>query len=367
MQPARIGSVPILPGQAAPRILISRLSSIGDCVQTMPVLCALREAFPAAFIAWVTQSSCASLLRGHACLDALIVVEERWRRWPRALWNLCHRLRAMRFDIVIDPQGLSKSAIMGWLSGARCRLGFTRPQGREASLCLNNYRVRPTATHVVDRYLQLLGPLGIDSPKVRFGVPDEIEERSTVAAFLRQARLAGGFAVLNPGASWDSKLWPADRYGQVARHLGQRHALPSVAVWGTERECAWGEQISALSGGHALLAPATSLPELAGLLRRARLFVGSDTGPLHLAAAVGTTCVGLYGPTRPEACGPYGNGNFALQAFYQAGSRGRRRHAANRAMRAIGAAAVCQACDTILERQSTIGSAAYRLTAPDSE
>src|SRR5207342_2418516 len=130
--------------------------------------------------------------------------------------------------------------------------------------------------------------------------------------WLHDSGLERGFTVLNPGAGWDSKRWPLDRYAQVARYLTQRYELPSVVAWAGSREHEWAKQIVSGSGGQTMLAPAISLTELAALLRKTRLFIGSDTGPLHLAAAVGTPCVGLFGPTRPEVCGPYGSGHVSL-------------------------------------------------------
>jgi ADP-heptose:LPS heptosyltransferase len=313
----------------------------------MPVLCALRERFPKAFIAWAVQERAAPLLEGHPCVDRLILVPRNPRTMARDLPGFLRQLRAHRFDIAIDPQSLSKSALVAWCSGAGRRIGFGRPQGRELSLLLNNERLRPSASHMVDRYLELLRPLGIDSPTVRFLVPSQAASTVSVQSFLRASRLES-FAVLNPGAGWDSRLWPAERYGKVARHLGQRHGLRCVVTWAGQRELGWAQTIVAAADGDALLAPPTSLPELAALLREAVLFVGSDTGPLHLAAAVGTRCVGLYGPTRAESSGAYGDGHAAVQSFHQTGSNPRRRRAGNHAMQAICAVGVCRACDEVL-------------------
>ena len=167
---------------------------------------------------------------------------------------------------------------------------------------------------------------------------------------MRRFGLEGGFALLNPGAGWPSKLWPVERYAACARHLWQQHHLPSLVLWGDARECQWAGQIVAGAGGCAQLAPATSLRELAALARRARVFIGSDTGPLHLAAAVGTPCVGLYGPMPASRNGPYGPQHVALQGMTFHGSSRQRRHAPAALMEAIGAELVCEACDRILGR-----------------
>lgn len=338
-----------MPRNGSPRILITRLSAIGDCVLTMPVLCALRDRWPEAMLAWIAEPAAASLLQHHACLDRLIVVPKGWLKSPAWIRRVRRELRELQLDTTIDPQSLTKSAAAGWLSGAPSRIGFAKPQGRELAPWLNTQTVRRTQNHVVDAYLQLLEPLGIMSPRVQFQVPVDREAETTATRFVRSAHLGGGFAAINPGAGWDSRLWQADRYGLVARYLGERYNLPSAVVWAGARERQWAEQIVASSAGHALLAPKTTLRELAALLRQARLFVGSDTGPLHLAVAVGTRCVSLHGPTNPGDSGPYGPGHVSVQASYPASGRAPLcRRTDNQAMLAITVDSACQACDMLL-------------------
>ena len=153
---------------------------------------------------------------------------------------------------------------------------------------------------------------------------------------------------MNPGAGWPSKIWPAERYGELARHLAKTHGLASVAVWGVPSELPLAEPIVATSGGHARLAPPTSMTELAALCRRAALFVGSDTGPMHLAVAVGTPTISLHGPSRADWCGAYGPENIRLQVRYEDGSAFERRKADDSAMRAIDVEMVADACDRLL-------------------
>jgi ADP-heptose:LPS heptosyltransferase len=194
----------------------------------------------------------------------------------------------------------------------------------------------------------LLEPLGLFAPAVHFDLPESRAATANVAVFLQRSGLSGSFAVLNPGAGWDSRLWPPDRYARVARHLGRRHGLGSVVTWSGARELSWAKQIVSAAGAHTVLAPSTDLRELAALLRAAVLFVGSDTGPLHLAAAVGTVCVSMHGTTKREVSGPYGPGHIALQESYEPGSSGHRRRASDEAMRAIDADMVSRACDEVL-------------------
>jgi len=330
------------------RILIIRLSAIGDVVQTMPVACAIKEHFPHSFVAWVVEERSSSLLRGHAALDELIVLKRGWLKSPAALLRLGNQLRRRRFDVALDVQSLSKSALLGVLSGARRRIGFAPPAGREISPGLNTELVRATAVHMVERYLELLKPLGVHAPAVHFAVPESEPDRLAAVELLQRFALSAGFAIINPGAAWPSKLWPAERYAAVARHLGEHWRLPTLLVWSGAEERRLAERIAAAGDGHARVAPPTSLGELAALARRCRLFISADTGPLHLAAAVGAACIGLYGPWPAERHGPYGVGNIALQQMRFEGPTRRRRHASACYMESISTEMVCQACDQLL-------------------
>ena len=335
--------------EAPRRILITRLSAIGDGIHTMPVLCALRREFPQATLGWVAEPGAAQLLRGHECLDELMVVPKGWLKSPSEVLKLRRQLRSLEFDTVIDPQSLTKSAMAGFLSGARERIGFARPCGREMAPLLNNRRFVRTADHVVPGYLQLLEPLGITSPDVEFRVPREERAEEMAIQFVRESGVEGGFAVLNPGAGWESKRWPQARYAEVAQHLWRSHGVRSVVVWAGDQERIWAEEILVGSDGCSTLALDTRMPDLAALLRRSCLFVGSDTGPLHLAAATGTPCVGLYGPTLPEICGPFGPQHEVVRAPGASGSRGMRREG-NELMQQITVESVVATCDTVLQK-----------------
>jgi ADP-heptose:LPS heptosyltransferase len=224
-------------------------------------------------------------------------------------------------------------------------------EGRELSAWLNNELIRGTANHVVERGLELLAPLGIERPRVNFGLPVDEPASLAMSRFVIERGLGGGFALINTGAGWPSKLWPAHRYAQVARFLGAEKSLPSIVSWAGDDEHRLALEIVSRAGGHACLAPPTSLCELAALARRAQLFIGSDTGPLHIAAAVGTPCVGLYGPMPARWCGPYGPQHIAVQKVEPPAKLKDRRRATNASMLAITVDDVCGACDQILSRR----------------
>jgi heptosyltransferase I len=330
-----------------PRFLICRLSAIGDTVHTLPVANLIKQRWPDAFVAWAVEQAAAPLVQGQRSVDETIVVPKGFLKSPIAIGRLWRRLRGLRFDVALDPQSLTKSAAIAWLSGARVRIGFRPPIGREFAPWLNSELVAPIHLHVVRRYLEVLRPLGVHASddEVQFDLPIDPSGRASTERWLAAVGCTGDFAVLNPGASWDSKVWPAERYVEVASRL----PLRSVVVWGGERERQWAEKIAAATQGRATLAPATSLLELAALVERGTLFVGSDTGPLHIAAAVGTPCVSIFGPTRAEVSGPFGKGHRVLQEAYEPlGSARKEAGRVSQAMLQVSAEQVVEACEGIL-------------------
>lgn len=334
---------------ASPRILITRLTALGDTVHSVPVACALRERFPHAFIAWVVEGVSAEIVRHHPALDQVIPLRRRWWQSLAEVRKARAQLRELQFDISVDVQGLTKSSILGWMSGAKRRLGFAAPHGRELSTRLNNELVECNAAHIIEHYLEVLRPLGIHNPSVRFDLPSLPEDESYVDDVLTGLSLRGGeFALLNAGSAWPSKLWPPERFGQLAIHLQQRHNLPSIALWGVDQELPDAEIIAATSRGAARVAPPTTIGQLVALSRRAGLFVGGDTGPLHLAVAVGAPSVSLHGTTRSNWSGAYGPHNIAVQACYSGGTARQRRAMDNTAMRAITLEMVAEACDRVI-------------------
>lgn len=334
-------------------ILLVRLSAIGDAIHALPVLNALRDRFPRARLGWVVEGRTATLLEGHPSLDQLFNVRRGWLKRPSEVWALRKQLHAARFDTAVDVQGLTKSAIVAWLSGARRRIGFGDAKGRELSQWFYTDRVATDAPHIIDANLQLLRALDIRPPYWTAGDPFRLPEKPQDAAAAERIRsAAGAFAIVNPGAGWVSKLWPPERFGAVARYLNQKHGLPVLVVWAGDDEHQRAEQIAAVAGDGTKVAPPTSLGELAALCRRAAIFIASDTGPLHLAAAVGTRCVGLFGPMPAERNGPYGDGHETVQKCRFEGTSRERRNAPASVMEAIAVEDVCAACDRVLAGQS---------------
>lgn len=272
------------------RLLVLRLSALGDVIHTIPAVVALREAHPDTKISWVVEAPYRELVEIGAGVEAIPV---RMKKWGRSLiasrGEMRDALRAMRgADASIDFQGLVKSASLGWLAGAKTRIGFDAEAIREkpALLFTNEKRTVDTTQHVVDQNLAL-AESKIQNPN----------SKMNLAAFAAGENLEdyANSIVLLPGAGKPNKLWPVERFRELAKRIGDR----ALVAWGPgERELA--ESIG------ARVAPATNLRQLAWLLRHATLVIGGDTGPLHLADALGTKVVGLYAPTDPRRNGPYG-------------------------------------------------------------
>jgi len=294
-------------------IVIVKLSAIGDVLHGVPAAVALKRAFPAARIGWAVEGRAADVLAGHPAIDHLFRLPRGWLKSPRAVGDLRRQLRSFSPDVAIDMQGLLKSGVATWLSGARVRIGAAKPVSREHAWLAYTHAVRPTATHVVDRNCDLLAPLGVQVARPTFDIAHWPVSRLRVHQWLATLRLPRPPIILNPGAGWASKLWPVERFAATARGLHRRHGQPVVVVWGGAAERAAAERIAADSFGAAIVAPDTSLQDLGELCRQAALFISSDTGPLHLAAAVGTPCVGLFGPVPATRNGPYGPGHVCVE------------------------------------------------------
>ena len=294
----------------AMRVLIVRLGALGDIVHTVPLAAALRRGLPSsAAVDWVVEERYAGLLDMVPGLDRRIVLRTRSRP-ILAAWRELHRsLRAVSYDVALDVQGLGKSALVARLSGARRIVGFGVPFLRErwARWLYTETIDAGRRRHVVDRNLGILGAVGVTdrawSFPIRIGAPSPME-----------ASRGGDYIVINPNAAWATKRWPPERYGAVAEHVGRVHGLPCVVIWGPDDE-ARAAAVVAAAGGAAALAPPTGLAELASLLRAAALLVSGDTGPLHLAAALGTPVVGLYGPSDPARNGPWSPEDEVVSAF----------------------------------------------------
>ncbi len=283
-------------------VLLVRLSAIGDVVHTLPAAAALRRAGHA--LTWLVEPAARVLLEDNPALRQVVTAPP-----ARAFsWRAARATRsALRdLDLALDLQGLWKSAAWARLSGATRVAGWAGPWRREprSAVLLHERATRPArGAHVIDKNLALLQVLGLESEGLReFPLPPLARQEAAVDAGLRQLGL-DDFVLLNPGGGWSSKLWPPERFGELARALRLR-GFRSLVTWGPGEETL-AERVVACSAGAALRSFPTTLLELAALARRARLCVAADTGPLHLACALRTPVVGLFGPTDPARNGPF--------------------------------------------------------------
>ncbi|MFM8978873.1 MAG: glycosyltransferase family 9 protein, partial [Planctomycetia bacterium] len=299
------------------RILLVRLSALGDVVHALPVLAALKFRQPGFQVDWAVDDRSAGLLQGHPGLRRVVVLPRKglagtagWLKGMGPLARFAGQLRQGDYDLALDLQGNLKSGLVARLSGARCVLGAARRHTREGNhLWLSHGIDLPAgARHKVERNLALLGAaLGAE---VAWAAPDlglAPAEQEAAAAALAQAGLSpAGFVALHPGSSGFGafKRWPADRYAALARRLATR-AQPVVLTFGPGEEPLV-EAVERHAAGHARRVATPGLRVLAALLSRARLVAGGDTGPLHLAAALGVPVLGIYGPKDPAVYGPYG-------------------------------------------------------------
>lgn len=320
----------------AARVLIVRLGATGDLVHALPAVAAMRDAWPDARLDWLVSPRYAQLLRYASGFDRAIVMGGSTFLAGQALtageeavpapdagpasgpgwWRTLRLLRAQRYDVALDFQGLIKSAVLARASGAARVLGFPWAHLREpAARLFYTEAVAPgPGAHVVHKNLGLVRALGITPGPPRFPLAAPLDDG--LARVLPAADADGRrpFAIVNPGAGWPNKRWPPARFGALAAHLRDRHGLASVVTWGPgERDLA--EAVVASSRDAARLAPATSLGDMIALVRGAALLVAGDTGPLQLAAALGTPIVAIFGPTSPARNGPWAPADISLSRF----------------------------------------------------
>jgi heptosyltransferase I len=270
------------------RLLVVRLSALGDVIHTLPAVMSLRDSYD---VSWVVEAPYADLVETVAGVRAIPVRLKRWS--PAAILGAGRSVRG--FEVAIDFQGLIKSALLARASGAPLRYGFHRELVREKPAALfYNHRIRVDRTkHVVDWNNELAAAV-VEDRRPRLSSTQPNWKDFATDAQQRLGRFTNKIVLL-PGAGRLEKLWPLERFREIAKRYGDR----AVVVWGP------GE----LDLAHAIggtMAPATNLRELAFVLKQASVVVGGDTGPLHLADALGTRVVGLYGPTDPRRNGPYG-------------------------------------------------------------
>jgi heptosyltransferase-1 len=307
------------------RILIIKPSSLGDVAHALPVLNGLRRRHPHARIAWLIATGCRELLEGHPQIDELIPFDrKRYGQMARSIrataefTEFVKALRARRFDLVIDLQGLFRSGFLAWATSAKTRIGFAR--AREFAWMFYSHHI-PSGDpdeHAVVRYYRVAPMLGFAHVPIAFHLHVQDEARARAAALLSEAGVGPGepFAIVTPGARWETKIWPADRIAAVCDHLCHAHGLKIVLAGGPGEmpDCrAVASAASAASVPVANLCGRTSIRELVALIAASRIMLSNESGPMHVAVALGRPVAGVVGPTNPRRNGPFSSNSRIVQ------------------------------------------------------
>jgi lipopolysaccharide heptosyltransferase I len=290
------------------KILIVKPSSLGDVVHSLPVLNALAKCFPEAKIHWVIARGFEGLLEGHPMIHKLWVIKkDAWKKIRNARHTiqearlLFNQLKQERYDLVIDLQGLLRSGLITSATGSRVRIGFR--EAREGSRVFYTDTVEGGKyIHAVDRYLKMARYVGCDESDIRFPFPPF----QSASAF----HASDVYAVLVPGARWKTKRWPAAQFGRLASLLN----INTIIV-GSKSDIDIADIIVSLSNGKAVsFAGKTELVDLIDIMRKAQFVVSNDSGPMHIAAALGVPVIAVFGPTDPARTGPFGEGHTVIRS-----------------------------------------------------
>jgi lipopolysaccharide heptosyltransferase I len=333
------------------KVLIVRLTSLGDVVHAIPAAAALRRFFPWSRIDWLVDARHREIVELVTAVDRVVTLAGST---PGAWVQAVRELRAVGYDVALDFQGLMKSAVLARASGAAKVAGFSLWHLREKS-------ARPFYTsaeeteggHAIRKNLRLLRVLDIhDDDRIEFPLA---EFESTAVASLRETIGTGRFALINPAAGWPNKRWPPDRFGALAAFIRDVCTLTPVVLWGPGEQTL-AETVVTASRGAAVLSPRTSVKDLVALSRAADLLVAGDTGPLHIATAVGTPTVSLFGPTYPERNGPWSADDIVVSRAESCGChRARRCHQVAWCLDDVSVPEVCAAVQRRLAVGSTCG------------
>jgi len=311
-------------GSIPDEVLVVRLGAIGDVVNALCFAAALKRHAPATRIGWAVHPLAAPLVQGHPAVERVHVLERSsWRSW----WRVVGEIRRQRYGLAVDLQRIAKSALLARLSGAPRVLGFDRARCKEQSWLWTNERI-PAGdrhAHMLEQYLELARWLGVPAQPPERSLPRDPAAEAWAARL--EAELGGAPIVINVGATKPANRWRPERFGELARALADARGAP-LCLTGGPADRAAADQALAAAGAQAGLVDLvgrTSLLELVSLLARARLWIGGDTGPMHIAAAAGTPVVALFGAADERRTGPYGPGHRVVRTHPPCAPCGRQR------------------------------------------
>ena len=310
-------------------ILIVKLSAIGDVIHTLPALNAIRNYYPEANITWLVEEDAASLVIGHKALDRVIVSKRK--RWLKALRSLSllstikdvygfiKVLRDTRYDMILDFQALLKSGILIALARGQRKIGFGKGlEHMEHSYMFLNERIPAIdmEIHALTRGMVLLNAIGIPTNEIEYKLPVSNDDCEKVDELMKRHDINGVkfLIAINPVAKWESKLWPKERFARLADMIIDEYDARIIFTGGSEDRHIIQDIMSAMKGRALNLAGHTTLKMLAALYEKTVLVISTDTGPMHLAAAMETPVVAIFGPTAPWRTGPYGSSHRVVRA-----------------------------------------------------
>ncbi len=317
-------------------ILIVKLSAIGDVIHTLPALNAIRKQYPSAHITWLVEEAAHALVQGHEALDRVLVSKRK--RWIKSLFSpkspfhekmesfrqACHFIKQLRntpYDLVLDFQALLKSGVLIGLSRGKHKAGFDRGmEHMEHSYLFLNKRIPPVAmdNHAILRSMMLLDALGIKTDKIEYKLPLQDQDRKKTDDLLARHGITKNsknpLVAVSPVAKWETKLWTNPKFAVLADKLIEQYNARLVFTGGPEDWPTVQDIMSLMKSQAVSLAGKTTLKMLAALFEKTDFVISTDTGPMHLAAAVGTPVAALFGPTAPWRTGPFGNNHQIIRA-----------------------------------------------------
>jgi len=292
-------------------ILIIKPSSFGDVIHALPAVGAIRERFKKARISWLIKSDWGSIIEGHPYIDDVLAVPFSWR----SLQAMVRAVRKRPFDLVVDLQGLFRSAVLGFLSRAPVRIGLANSREGAPFFYTDCVPLPERVMHAVDRYRLVSEALGASDSPPGFGINPTMGAKAAVDLIMSKAGLSktAPFVLIHPMARWENKKWDSDRFAKLGDWLVGEKNIPLFFVGSSGERSEIDRIISSMRQLAGNLAGKTSLIELAALSQRASFFVCNDSGPMHLASAMGTPVFALFGPTDPKKVGPFGPRNSVIQ------------------------------------------------------
>jgi len=345
------------------KILIVKLSAIGDVIHTLPSLNAIRKHYPDAHITWLIEEAASSLVVGHETLNRVIISKRK--QWikkilgPACLKNIkeayqfIKELRDTEYDLIIDFQGLLKSAILIALARGKRKTGFDKGmEHMEHSYIFLNERIPPVSmeNHALLRNLMLINALGIKSKEIEYKIPVSDNTRKFIDSILERHGIKGpGILVaMNPVAKWKTKLWDNQKFALLADRLIEKYNA-SVIFTGSQSDKSTIDNIMSCMSQRAVnLAGETTLKTLAALYEKTKFLISTDTGPMHMAAAVGTPVIALFGPTAPWRTGPFGSEHKILRSGLNCSPCFKRQCSTIDCMKQINVEQVMDAANSIL-------------------